>query len=51
MNMRPRHCEWMVGSTEGMNGSNEPLPDSAGLAANGVFYLWGMLEGADGHDH
>lgn len=29
----------------------EPLPDGARLAANGVFYLWSMLEDAEGHDH
>ena len=51
MYMRPDHCEWMIGSAEGMNGSNEPLPDGARLAANGVFYLWSMLEDAGEHDH
>lgn len=29
----------------------EPLPHGARLAANGVFYLWSMLEDAEGHDH
>jgi cobalt-zinc-cadmium efflux system membrane fusion protein len=30
---------------------DEPLPAGAPIAANGVFYLWSMLEGAGGHDH
>jgi cobalt-zinc-cadmium efflux system membrane fusion protein len=30
---------------------HEPLPAGAPIAANGVFYLWSMLEGADGQDH
>lgn len=30
---------------------SEPLPEDARLAANGVFYLWSMLEEAEGHDH
>ncbi|MCW5900738.1 MAG: efflux RND transporter periplasmic adaptor subunit [Flavobacteriales bacterium] len=28
-----------------------PIPQGALFAAGGVFYLWSMLEGADGHDH
>ena len=30
---------------------DEPLPVGAPIAASGVFYLWSMLEEAEGHDH
>lgn len=32
-------------------GTEQPLPPDARFAADKVFYLWSMLEGADGHDH